>query len=111
MPARRCVPFAPKTASNFSRVPDYEELFSRWHSFAKSRLPKADRQSFLNKLSEEVRELQESPNMEELADCLLVLAGLSAHLPGDLKTELERKIRICEKRDWELQPDGTYHHK
>ena len=48
--------------------------------------------------------------MEELADCMLVLIGLSRFLPGDLKTALTDKINKNINRTWELQKDGTYHH-
>ena len=79
-----------------------EELFEQFISFSKTTFVDAEAESYLNKLKEETRELSENPNMEELADCMMVLIGLSRFLPGDLKETLSRT--------WEKQADGTYHH-
>jgi predicted house-cleaning noncanonical NTP pyrophosphatase (MazG superfamily) len=87
-----------------------DDLFKRFENFARTVLVKADQKSYLKKLQEEVQELNEEPNMEELADCMLVLVGLSQHLEGDLKEALQAKITKNEHRNWELQDDGTYHH-
>lgn len=88
----------------------YEELFERFRNFSRQTFKDAKAQSYLNKLKEESEELQENPCMEELADCMLVLVGLSRFLEGDLKAELQKKIEKNEKRTWVKMPDGTYHH-
>jgi len=88
----------------------FEELFAQFIQFSETTFIGAEAESYLNKLKEETKELTESPNMEELADCMLVLIGLSRFLPGDLKTALTDKINKNINRTWELQKDGTYHH-
>jgi predicted house-cleaning noncanonical NTP pyrophosphatase (MazG superfamily) len=90
--------------------PSYDDIFSRFEIFAKKVLTGADKSSFLNKLNEEIEELNEDPCMEELADCVLVCIGLAEHLDGNLKTALLAKIEKNEKRTWERLPNGTYHH-
>jgi len=88
----------------------YEELFERFSHFCETTYPDARADSYLNKLKEEVQELQSDPNMEELADCMLVLVGLSKFLPGNLKQHLTDKIAKNERRTWIKQADGTYRH-
>lgn len=88
----------------------YEELFEQFIDFSQSTFVDAEAQSYLTKLGEEAKELGENPSMEELADCMLVLVGLSRFLPGELKQALHEKIEKNINRKWERQPDGTYHH-
>ena len=88
-----------------------EELFDRFRNFSKKTFIGAEAQSYLNKLEEEVQELKQEPNMEELADCMLVLVGLSRFIEGDLKEALRHKILKNEGRTWAKMPDGTYHHQ
>lgn len=90
--------------------PSYDEIFLRFQTFAEKVLTQADQSSYLNKLNEEVKELNSEPCMEELADCILVCIGLSKHLKGDLKDALLSKIEKNEGRTWQRRPDGTYHH-
>jgi NTP pyrophosphatase (non-canonical NTP hydrolase) len=94
-----------------SETVDYENLFERFQEFTKNRFPEAQADSYLTKLNEEFAELQKDPNMEELADCMLVLVGLSRFIPGDLKSAIESKIKKNESRTWAKMPDGTYHHQ
>ena len=89
---------------------DLESLFERFRDFTQKTFPDAKAQSYLTKLEEEVAELQKEPNMQELADCMLVLVGLSQFIDGDLKSELEKKITVNESRKWQKMSDGTYHH-
>lgn len=88
-----------------------EELFERFKTFSKKTFVGAEAESYLNKLDEEVQELKEDPNIEELADCMLVLVGLSRFVEGDLKEAVRQKILKNERRDWVKMPDGTYHHQ
>lgn len=90
--------------------PSFEALFERFKTFCGKTYTGAVAEDYLTKLGEEVGELEASPNMEELADCMLVLVGLSRFIEGDLKQSLLRKIEINEKRRWSRQPDGTYRH-
>jgi predicted house-cleaning noncanonical NTP pyrophosphatase (MazG superfamily) len=88
-----------------------EELFERFKDFSKKTFIDAESQSYLKKLEEEVVELKEDTNMEELADCMLVLVGLSRFIEGDLKEALRQKVLKNERRTWIRMPDGTYHHQ
>jgi predicted house-cleaning noncanonical NTP pyrophosphatase (MazG superfamily) len=88
-----------------------EQLFERFKSFSEKTFVGAETQSYLNKLEEEVAELKEDPNIEELADCMLVLVGMSRFIEGDLKEALREKILKNEGRTWAQMPDGTYHHQ
>ena len=74
-------------------IHSYEELFEIFEGFCKENFPKAVAKDYLTKLDEEVFELNERPSMEELADCMLVLVGLSRFLPGELKEAVEKKNR------------------
>jgi NTP pyrophosphatase (non-canonical NTP hydrolase) len=90
--------------------PSYEDLFQRFKTFSETTFKDAALKSYLTKLQEESKELMEEPSMEELADCMLVLIGASRFLEGDLKKEIEKKIKVNESRSWRRMPDGTYHH-
>lgn len=87
-----------------------EKVFERFKLFSRRTFVDSNLENYLTKLDEEVAELKHDPNMKEVADCMLVLAAVSTFLEGDLGEELERKVAINEKRKWERQPDGTYHH-
>ena len=89
---------------------NYEELFERFKTFSQNTFCEAEAQDYLKKLHEEFSELQQNPCMEELADCMLVLIGLSRFLPGDLKEAITLKMLKNEGRQWKRMPDGTYHH-
>lgn len=90
--------------------PSFEELFERFKVFSQNTFIDANTDDYLIKLEEEVKELKEDVSIEELADCVLVLVGLSRFIEGDLKKAITNKIEINEKRKWERLPDGTYHH-
>ena len=89
---------------------DFEALFERFRDFSRRTYHGAGPADYLVKLREEVGELEQHTCLEELADCMLVLVGLSRFLEGDLKEVLRRKIELNESRRWERQPDGSYHH-
>jgi len=89
---------------------DYESLFLRFKDFTKKAFPEANADSYLTKIKEELTELEKDQNIDELADCVLVLIGLSRFISGDLKGAIEKKIAINEQRKWEKMDDGTYHH-
>jgi predicted house-cleaning noncanonical NTP pyrophosphatase (MazG superfamily) len=88
----------------------FDQLFQRFLEFSQTTFSDAKAESYLTKLEEEIRELKDDPNMEELADCMMVLIGLSRFLPGDLKEILAKKIEINENRTWQKQSNGTYRH-
>lgn len=88
----------------------FDQLFERFIQFSQTTFSDAKAESYLAKLKEEIHELQEQPNMEELADCMMVLIGLSRFLPGDLMQTLAKKIEINENRTWIKQANGTYRH-
>mgnify|MGYP006451406213 CR=1 FL=1 len=89
---------------------DYESLFLRFKDFTKKAFPEANADSYLTKIKEELSELEKDQNIDELADCILVLIGLSRFIRGDLKAAIANKIEINENRKWEKKEDGTYHH-
>lgn len=93
-----------------SQSESLEALFNRFKTFSQNTFTQADAESYLIKLEEEVAELKEDLDIEELADCILVLVGLSRFIPGDLKNALKAKIEKNEKRKWDRLSDGTYHH-
>ena len=88
----------------------FDKLFERFLKFSQTTFKDAKSESYLAKLEEETQELKDHPNMEELADCMMVLIGLSRFLPGDLKQTLAKKIEINENRTWKKLSNGTYRH-
>lgn len=88
----------------------FDQLFERFLEFSQKTFSDAKAESYLTKLEEETKELKAQPNMEELADCMMVLVGLSRFIPGDLKQTLAQKIEINENRTWKKQSNGTYRH-
>lgn len=89
---------------------EFAELFERFKKFSDTTFVDSSIDDYLTKLREEVGELEQAPNMTEVADCMMVLVAISKYLEGDLREEIQRKLEINESRTWQRMPDGTYHH-
>jgi NTP pyrophosphatase (non-canonical NTP hydrolase) len=66
-------------------------------------------------MAELIRETASHPEgspraMEEIADCTIVLYRLASMCGGNLMAEIDRKMDINVKREWNLRGDGTGQH-
>ena len=91
---------------------DIYELTSYIVTWSNEVHPNRDPFVTLKKLLSEIEELQERPgDGYELADVMILLLDL-CHLTGvDIVKTVHWKMKINEGRSWELQADGTIHHK
>jgi NTP pyrophosphatase (non-canonical NTP hydrolase) len=85
-------------------------------------IPDRTIQSTLKKLAEEVGELQEAADSlgkvgsyqnikEESADCIILLNDLAYVMGFNLMDEVNTKMKINRKREWNFNGDGTMSHK
>lgn len=83
--------------------------------FSIAAFPDADSYEHLVKLADEAIEAQvDADNIEEYADCLLVLFGASFKAGfswQDLFSAAKEKFTTLKTREWVKQRDGTYQHK
>lgn len=93
---------------------DIRELYEEMGIFSIAAFPDADSYEHLLKLEQEAVEAQvDADNIDEYADCLLVLFG-AAFKAGiswkQLFKAAKGKLEKIKYRDWEKQDDGTYQH-
>jgi NTP pyrophosphatase (non-canonical NTP hydrolase) len=73
--------------------------------------PMATKDSIICHLQKEVKELKESYNPEEAADCFILLCHLANKLGCDLLEEAEKKMVINKQRKWgKPDKDGVVEH-
>lgn len=91
-----------------------KKLYKKVKFFTSEVLKDPNYQNYLNKLKDEIKEVEEDPtNIEEFSDCLIALlaatetAGFSYK---ELKKSALKKIKVNINRNWEQKPDGTFQH-
>jgi predicted house-cleaning noncanonical NTP pyrophosphatase (MazG superfamily) len=102
-----------KDIDNSSR--SLEDLFLEVGQWAVSTFTQATPESWCKHLQKEVAELAEDPSdLEEIADCMILLAGLAHkqnYTPQDLRQAIREKLEINKKRVWgKPDKDGVVEH-
>lgn len=91
-----------------------EELIQEFMDFSVLTFTKATRESSLEKLQDEIKELPPFYDLEEYIDCIMCLvhsaakAGYNSH---QLKRAFEAKLIKNKLRKWKLNPNNTYSHE
>jgi hypothetical protein len=92
-----------------------KKLHKKTKYFTSEMLKDPNPKNYLNKLKDEIKEVEENvTDAEEFADCLIALFGASINAGityEELKKAALKKIKININREWVQQPDGTFQHK
>lgn len=81
---------------------DFQREVGEWQART---FPESTKATVLTHLRREVRELRESGNPEEIADCLLLLIAYSNKAGVSLMDLARRKFEVCKAREWG-EPDA-----
>lgn len=92
-----------------------ETLFLEVGEWAVATFTQATPESWCKHLQKEVSELAAKPSdLEEIADCMILLAGLvhkQSYTPEDLRQAIREKLEINKKRVWgQPDKDGVVEH-
>lgn len=84
------------------------EGIQRWQ---RETFPGVKPEAALDRLKTELVELEEDlHDIDELADCFIVMCQLASSIEGDLGKAVERKMTKNLNRQWKISADGTGQH-